>query len=320
MNQKNPNIKIIFFGAPNFAAYALQTLAESFQVVCAVTHPDKPAGRGMTITSTPVKRVALQNGIKVIEAGNNQELQKEILKYKPQLGIVFAHSEIISKKILDLFPSGVLNIHPSLLPKYRGASPVQSAIISGEKTSGVSIIKLDDKLDHGPILIQKEEEIEEDENAENLLGRLADIGTQMLVKIIPAYINGEVKLTEQDHSQATITEKLSKHDGLIDWNKTKEEIQRQHRAYFPWPGSFTFLSGKRIKILKIRIFEGKIKSDFTPGTIFKTSDGQISIFCKDGALTLEEIQPEGKKVMRSEEYLRGNRSIFNLNGVNDSRT
>ena len=265
---KSDSIKIIFFGTPQIAAYTLENVIKKYGVVAVVTQPDKTIGRKKLLEAPPVKKMALQYDIPVFQTEKLQSIEKELTNLSPDIGIVFAFSQIIPKQIIDIFPKGMLNIHPSILPQLRGPSPVQEAILQGLDETGVTIIKLDEKMDHGPIVMQKKITINPTHMAPDVLQQCAKLGTEMLLEIMPKYIRNEFILKEQDHAKATFSHIITRENGLIDWKNDAQSIYLQFKAYNPWPGVFTHIAEKRLKILDLEplysIPEGKRK----PGTIF----------------------------------------------------
>ncbi len=293
------NFKIIFFGTPEFAAKSLQALFDDgYNIVGAVTQPDRPTGRKQEIQKSAVKKFAEKKELRVIE-------QSEIAGLSADVGILFAYGEILKRSVFDLFPLGILNIHPSLLPKYRGASPVQSAILAGDKITGVTIIRLDEKMDHGPIVAQEKVEIKEGEMADKLHERLAGIGTDLLLKILPDYIAGKIKLRQQNHEAASFCPRFRREDGLIDWRRPACEILRQFRAFHPWPGVFTLWQGKRLKIVKLSEIQGGLGQNLAPGMVFRGEQGEMGVVCGNGAAALEVVHLEGKKEMTGRDFLNG---------------
>jgi len=294
------NRQIVFFGTPEFAVPALRALHQNFNVVLAVTQPDKPVGRKQKLSPTAVKIEAQKLGLKVVESLN--DLRSMIDELIPDVGVVAAYGKIISQAILDLFPFGCLNIHPSLLPKYRGASPIQSAILNGDAETGVSIIKLDNKMDHGPIISNSKFQIPNFDTYEGLSKKLAKTGADLLIKTLPDYLGGKIKLVAQNDNQATFTKIIKREDGKINWQKPAVEIERQIRAYFPWPGSFTEFSGKRLKIITAEVTseakEGKIGE-------FLAQNGQLLVKCGKDALNIKELQIEGKNELTAKEFING---------------
>lgn len=311
-------INVIFFGTPQFALPCLRALIESsfIEVALVVTQPDKPVGRHHSrLMPSPVKKMALATGIEVYDGnikdldinrhssnphplpltacppmrrGREREFKFPLLPEEgvrgrwegnADLGIVVAYGEILPKKILDSFPLGVLNIHPSLLPKYRGPSPIQAAILNQDKETGITIIKLDDKMDHGSIVAQKKIKLNKTITADELHDNLAKSGANLLLKILPDYIFGKITPRPQNHHAATYTEKLTKKSGIIDWSKSPEEIDALTRTMNPWPGAWTMWKEKKLIIWRATGRRGKIQ--------------------------LEEVQLEGKKRMPFAEFLKG---------------
>jgi len=267
-------MKFVFFGASEFSVKVLDILYQnSFVPEFIITTPDKPKGRKMLLTSPPIKIWAEKNKIKTIT-----DYQLPITDYY-DLFIIAAYGKIIPKEILDIPKYGTLNVHPSLLPKYRGPSPIQSFILSGEKETGVTIMLTDEQMDHGPILAQQELEIRNLYYKE-LEKELAKLGGKLLVETIPKWLKAEIKPQEQDHSKATFTKKITKEDGLTDLkNEPAEIIERKIRAFTPWPGVYFFVNGKRLIITKAEL--------------------------ADSGLKIERVKPEGKNEMGFEDFLRG---------------
>ena len=300
--------KIIFFGTPEFAVPTLKALhQEGYNIVLVVTQPDKPVGRKGILTPSPVKVLTKELGLEVCQRFDNLKLKTKSLK--PDLGVVVAYGEIIPKDILDLFPLGILNIHPSLLPKYRGPSPIQATILNGDKETGVSIIKLDEKMDHGAKLKTQNLKLKTDDIYVSLSQRLAMAGAQLLIDILPDYLVGKIKPVPQDDARATFTKIITKEDGRINWQKSAEEIERQIRAYAPWPGCFSefVVNGKKINVKIIEAIHELPLQDDNQTNIgqFSIQNGQLFVQCGHGALLIEKIQPEGKKEMTAKEFING---------------
>src|SRR3989344_2543834 len=300
--------KIIFFGTPEFAVPTLKALhQEGYNIVLVVIQPDKPVGRKGILTPPPVKVLTKELGLEVCQRFDNLKLKTKSLK--PDLGVVVAYGEIIPKDILDLFPLGILNIHPSLLPKYRGPSPIQATILNGDKETGVSIIKLDEKMDHGAKLKTQNLKLKTDDTYVSLSQRLAMAGAQLLIDILPNYLVGKIKPVPQDDARATFTKIITKEDGRINWQKSAEEIERQIRAYAPWPGCFSefVVNGKKINVKIIEAIHELPLQDDNQTNIgqFSIQNGQLFVQCGHGALLIEKIQPEGKKEMTAKEFING---------------
>ncbi|MDD2823478.1 MAG: methionyl-tRNA formyltransferase [Candidatus Daviesbacteria bacterium] len=292
-------IKIIFFGTPHFVLPVIKTLSENFDVVGIVTTPDQKVGRKQILTPSPVKQYALEKNIPVITPDNlkSEDLKSYLINLNSDLFIVAAYGKIIPQNILDIPKEGSLNIHPSLLPKYRGPSPIQSAILNGDKTTGISIIKMDEKMDHGPIVYMEEFSITSLDNFQTLSTKMFERSTLFLPKIIPAYVAGKIKLTEQNEMDATYCKIIKKEDGYFDLKNFSdspnflEKLDRDIRAYYPWPTAWTRWEGKIVK--------------FLPFCHPEQSEGSIP----DSSLITQNdkylLQIEGKKPVKLDEFLRG---------------
>lgn len=293
--------KIIFMGTSEFAVPVLEKLLANYQITAVVTRPDKPAGREKELTESPIKRLAVKNNLPVFQPENLKNDIEKIRELNPDLIIVVAYGKIIPKKIIEIPKFGIINIHPSLLPKYRGPSPIQTAILNGEKKTGVSIMLIDEEMDHGPILANQESGIGNNDTAETLSKKLSILGADLLITILPNYFSGKVKPREQDHREATFTKIITREDGQVDWSKTPEEIERQFRALTSWPGIFSFWQDKRIKITGL---ETSIRDNHN-GMVFLTPDEKVAVGCRVGSIIINKLQLEGKKEMGAEEFIRG---------------
>lgn len=305
------NIKIIFFGTPDFAAGILKLLIDNkYNIAAVFTQPDKKVGRKQKIEFSPVKDLALKNKIEIFQPENLCVigLDEEIKNIEPDLFIVAAYGKILPKNILDIPKFGAINIHASLLPKYRGASPVQCAIFAGEKETGITLMKMNEKMDEGDILAQEKIEIGEDETADVLLKKLSKMGADMIVDFVPRWISGKINLVPQNHSEASYCKRVLREDGKIDWNSAAEEISRAWRAYHPWPGIYSILSlknqSKRLKLLEIEIVSN-MNTGEKNGKIIEYNQ-KVAVQAKNGLVILKKIQLEGKKEMDIDEFLRGN--------------
>ncbi|MEK7211721.1 MAG: methionyl-tRNA formyltransferase, partial [Patescibacteria group bacterium] len=271
-------MRTIFFGTPNFAIPALQKLKEAdFEIVGVFTEPSRPVGRHQEITPSPVKLFAEKSNLAVFEpeslktspfskGGEGDFWAKQIKSLAPDIAVVAAYGQIIPQAIIDIPKYGFINIHPSLLPKYRGASPVQFAILNGERETGVTIMLMDEKMDHGPILAQEKIAIGDDEDTPSLLTRAAELGAKMLSPTIEGYLNKTIVPQEQNHEAATFSKILKKADGQIDWQKSALEIYNQIRAFRPWPGTWNEFKIKNSK-LKIKILDASPSNESTPEKI-----------------------------------------------------
>ena len=313
------NPKIIFIGTPDFSAIILKTLCESeYRPILVVTASDKPVGRGHILTPSSVKITAQKYKIPVLQPEKIENSLDDIRNANPDLIIVAAYGQILPKEILEIPKNGCFNVHPSLLPKYRGPIPIQAAILNGDKKTGVTIILMDEKMDHGPIVNQRALEIEENETATALYDKLAEFGASLLLETIPKWQKGMLKTRPQDETEATYTKILTREDGRINWKKTAGELEKEVRAYTLWPESFTFWERRgglifRIKILKARVQKSTGRVSYPIGKILVVPQNEIGVQCGGGFfpgrggdfLVIERLKMEGGGEMGSEEFLRG---------------
>lgn len=307
-------------GTPAFAVPPLKRLLESpqHQVVAVVTQPDRPAGRGRRLEAPPVKELALEHHLPVLqpEKIRNIQFDRVLAAYQPDVIVVVAYGRILPKEILELPRFGCLNLHASLLPKYRGAAPIQWAIINGERQTGVTLMKMDEGLDTGDIVAFETVEILEDDNTRSVSNMLSVIGAELLVRNLDRIEReGRVDGVKQDDRQATYAPLLKKSDGLIDWSLTCEQIICRINGLQPWPGAFSFLHGKAWRLLKAEPFEapdsaafGPMPEDeFEPGRVSATLKGRgFTVRTGDGHLLVTMVQPTGKKEMSATDALNGN--------------
>lgn len=302
-NDNFVNIKVAFLGTPEFAIPALKALAKSefkpFAVFCA---PDKPIGRKQEMTPPPIKVAAQNFGIPVYQPTNKQELTEKILELKPDLAISAAYGIIVPKEVLEAPKFGCLNIHPSLLPKYRGASPIQAAILNGDKKTGVTIFKMDAGIDTGEIVAKNDFATNHQATTPELSNELAEIGARLLIKILPDWVSGKIAPEKQNNSEAIYAPQIKKEDGKIDWQKPASEIERQIRAFDPWPGTFSEYNGQKFKIIKAGLSEKE--SGKEPGALF-LENNKLAAQTGKGSLLLEKVQLEGGKPIDAESFLRG---------------
>jgi methionyl-tRNA formyltransferase len=309
MSINRKQTKIIFMGTPDFSVPCLKSLINEAKVIAVVTQPDKKVGRKQEIIPSPIKQFALKNSLEVFQPAKlkgNTEFINQLKKYEPDLIIVVAYGLLLPQEILSIPKFGVINVHASLLPKYRGASPIQTAILNGDKETGVTIMLLDDKMDHGALLAQKTITLTDNDNFTSLHDKLAQLGADLLIDTLPKYLNNELKPIPQDESKATYCQLIKKEDGKIDWNKPAEDIERQVRAFTPWPGAFTDWNGKQVKFIKSKVIE---LQNHKEGEIFKINDG-FAVACGQGALEIIELQLAGKKPMSAKEFLNGYNKII----------
>lgn len=298
--------RIVFMGTPEFAVPTLKALADARQVVGVVTQPDRKAGRGRELRPSPVKEIALERDLPLFQPQTlrTPEAVAHLAAWEPDAIVVAAFGQILRQDVLDLPPHGCLNVHASLLPRWRG-NPLAAAIMAGDEVTGVTIMKMDAGLDTGPILSQREEPIRPDDTYATLEERLSQIGAALLIETLPAYLAGELVPRPQPEEGVTYAPQLRKEDGQIDWHKSAVELDRQIRAVTPWPGAFTTLQGKRLKILQATP-RPDWRGDALPGTIVALAD-ECVVATGKGALRLEMVQLAGKRPMDIEAFLCGQR-------------
>ena len=301
-------MRIVYMGTPDFAVPPLAALVENgYEVTAVITQPDKPKGRGKTLMPTPVKEEALKHEIPVYQPAKvrDPEFLETLQKLEPDMIIVAAFGQIIPKVILDMPKYGCINIHASLLPKYRGAAPIQQAVIDGEKESGVTIMKMGTGLDTGDMISQAVVKLREDETGGSLFDRLAETGAELLVRTIPSIENGTAVYTKQpEESPTPYAAMITKQMGLLDFSKSAVVLERLVRGMNPWPSAYTFLNNKTLKVWKCSVESGSCGKD-VPGTITDVDKKGIHVACGEGTLILEEVQLEGKKRMETDAFLRG---------------
>ena len=300
-------MKIVYMGTPDFAVLPLRAMKEAgYEVAAVVTQPDKPKGRGKTMLPTPVKEEAAALGIPVYQPAKvrNPEFQEILKGIAPDLIVVAAFGQIIPKTILTLPRFGCINIHASLLPKYRGAAPIQQAVIDGEKESGVTIQKMGEGLDTGDMISKEVVVLSKEETGGSLFDKLSKAGADLLVKTLPSIFDGTAVYEKQpEESPTPYAAMITKQMGLLDFTKSAEVLERLVRGLNPWPSAYTFLNGKTLKVWKSSV--GEEKGSALPGTVVKTDRCGIHVACCDKTLILEEIQLEGKKRMDADAFLRG---------------
>ncbi len=299
-------MRIIFMGTPDFAVGTLEAIIKAgHEVVLAVTQPDKPKGRSGALQATPVKECALAHGIEVFQPVRiRQEENVEYLrKYHADIMVVAAFGQILPKSILDMTVHGCINVHASLLPKYRGAAPIQWAVINGDEITGVTIQQMDVGVDTGDIILTKELVIDPEETGGSLFDKLAVIGAEACVEALEQIAKGTAIRTPQEEGQATHVGMIGKEMGDIDWHRSAAEIERLIRGLNPWPSAYTSLEGKTFKIWKARVADGTNNSQ--PGRIVEVNKEGIFVQTGDGVLELKEVQLEGKKRMEVSAFLCG---------------
>jgi methionyl-tRNA formyltransferase len=299
-----PDTRLVFAGTPDFAVPSLRALLEAgYRPALVLTQPDRPAGRGQEPQAPPVKRLALEHGLEVRQPQRLDDMRDELEQIKPELMVVVAYAHKIPYWLLTLPPMGVLNVHASLLPKYRGASPVAAALLNGDDETGVSIMRLAEGWDTGPVFRQRSLRISPEDNAGTLTDKLAQLGAELLVEVVGLRVRGMITAKPQDDSMASYAPRLTKEDGRIDWTKPAARLACEVRAYTPWPGAHTSWNGKLLKVLRASAAAADV--DAAPGTVLSG----LAVATGDGLLQLQEVQLEGRKPVSSDEFLRGQPSI-----------
>lgn len=303
-------MKIVFFGTPDFAAQSLKALLAHHTVTAVVTQPDKAKGRSKTPVFSPVKVCAMEAGIPVLQPvrAKTPEAVEALRAYEADVFVVAAFGQILSREILDMPRLGCLNIHASLLPKYRGASPIQWAVINGEEKTGVTIMQMNEGVDTGDILYQREIALDKKETGESLFTKLAALGAESIVEALSLLEAGKLVPKAQCEEKATHTGMIRKDMGRIDWNRSAVELERLVRGLNSWPSAFTFREGRQLKI-----WESSVCTDEAPangakkaaGTVLKVEKERFAVQCKEGALWVLSLQLEGKKRMCARDFLLG---------------
>lgn len=307
-------MKVIFMGTPDFSVQTLEMLIQAgHEVVLVVTQPDKPKNRGKMMQHSPVKEAALAHGIEVYQPKRVREPEcvEYLRKQEADIIVVVAFGQILSKEILEMPAFGCINVHASLLPKYRGAAPIQWAVIHGEKVTGVTTMRMDEGIDTGDMILRKEVVLREDETGGSLFERLAKEGADLCVKTLEMIAQGTAVYTPQNHEEATHTTMIKKKLGEIVWTKSAQELERLIRGLDPWPSAYTYLDGKTLKIWRaavkehIAVTEHCDAKERQPGTIVGVTKSAIEVQTGQGILSLEELQLEGKRRMTADAFLRG---------------
>lgn len=299
-------MRVIFMGTPDFAVGTLDAIVEAgYEVVLVVTQPDKPKGRSGALQATPVKECALKHNLEVFQPRRIREAENiaYLERYKPDMIVVAAFGQILPKAILDMAPYGCINVHASLLPKYRGAAPIQWSILNGDEVTGITIQRMDEGVDTGDMIAKRQVRIAEDETGGSLFEKLAVVGAQLCVETMGRIAEGNVEYIPQDHSQATHVSMIGKELGHINWKHSAAEIERYVRGLNPWPSAYSVFDGKTFKIWKAKVHEQN--SAAQPGYICKVTKDSLFVQTGEGMLELLEVQLEGKKRMEADAFLRG---------------
>ena len=308
-------MKVIFLGTPKFAIPSLEALLKTswIEVSAVFTQTDKAAGRGKKISEPPVKRFAKEKNILVLQSekiSKDIDIIRKIKDLKPDVLVSCAFGQIVSEEILNIAPNGLINVHASLLPKYRGAAPMNWAILNGETETGITIMKTEIGLDTGPIILQEKHKINENETSVDLSKKLSVMGAGTLIKALELIRDKKAKFVLQDHSKATKAPSLKKELGLIDWNKTTKDIHNKIRGLQPWPSAFTHYEGKTIKIWECRDVASSVSTNesqnIPPGTIVEITD-YLTVKTGDGYLDIYRVQPENKNIVKVKDWINGAR-------------
>lgn len=297
-------IRTVFMGTPEFAVPTLKVLLDAgLNLVGVYTQPDRPKGRGQNLTAPPVKEMALRHNIPVFQPQKLRapEVVEELRALAPDLIVVVAFGQILPKSVLEIPRYGCINVHASLLPKYRGAAPINQAIIDGEQETGITTMLMDVGLDTGPMLLKRALPIGPDETAGELHDRLCALGGETMAATLELLLRGELRPQEQDGSQTCYAGMLKKEDGRIDWSQSAQQIHNRIRGLAPWPGTYTFLNGEPLKLFLTRVETGEGE----PGSILPPVDDAVRIACGQGVLAVRELQLPGKKRLAAADFLRG---------------
>ena len=304
-------MRAVFFGTPDFAVPTLRELNKHHQVLAVVTMPDRPSGRKLKLTPSPIKNFAKDKGIAVYEPGalkNNNALMDALLELRADVFVVAAYGFILPKKMLEMPKHGCINVHASLLPKYRGASPIHAAILAGDDRTGITVMQMAQGIDTGDMLLQEEITIAPDEDFLSLHNRLAELGANCAIKALSLVESGGATWTKQDVSSSSYAPIIKKSDGKIDFSKSTQQILNQIRAFSQWPGAYAMLGGNPVKIVSAKKADYANNDDAACGTVLLASQTEgLVVKTSDGALLITELIPSGGKKMPSQDYLRGRR-------------
>ncbi len=304
---------VIFMGSPQFAVPILDAVTHDYPVLAVYTQPDKPAGRGKTLTAVPVAQWAAAHHLPIYQPRSFRKdpaAIEHLRALQPDVIVVAAYGLILPQAVLDIPRFGCVNVHGSILPRHRGAAPIAAAILAGDAETGITIMQMDAGMDTGPMLSVGREPIRSDDTTLSLGERMSILGAQLLIDTLPGYLNGSIKPHAQPSDGVTYSPKINKSDAQIDWTRSAIEIDRAVRAYMPWPGAFTDWNGQLVKVLKtgIRDQGSGIRDQ---GTVIRLADGAIGVVTGDGVLELIEIQLAGRKAMSARDFVRGQPNFIN---------
>jgi methionyl-tRNA formyltransferase len=301
--------RLVFMGTPSFAVPSLEALVGNYEIVAVVTQPDRPASRGRKTIASPVKEVALADGLPLMQPQSlrQEDVIAQIRELEPQVIVVAAYGQMLRPEVLSIPPSGVINVHPSVLPQYRGASPIAGALLAGEEETGVTIMLMDEGMDSGPILAQISTRIRPEDTRGSLGEQLSRLGAELLLETLPPWLGGHIEPQPQDSARATYTRLITKEEGIIDWSLPAVEIWHRVRAFEPWPGTRTWWRGKTLGILAARPLP-EWAARGKPGRVLELSAG-VAVATGQGALLLQEVQLAGKRAMDIRDFARGQRDF-----------
>jgi methionyl-tRNA formyltransferase len=296
-------VRIVFMGTPDFAVKSLEACLELGQVVAVVTQPDKPRGRGQGVSFSPVKQLAVAKGLPVLQPlkVRGTGFSDELRALGADVAVVTAYGKILPRDVLDAPRLGCVNVHASLLPRFRGAAPIQWAIASGDAVTGVCLMKMDEGMDTGPVIDRAELAIAPTDTSATLHDKLAALGGAVLRRALPRYLAGELAPVPQPTDGVVMAPMIRKEDGLLDFTRPAVELERRLRAFTPWPGAFTQLGGALLKVHAASVRDGRGE----PGTVLAAGPAGLEIACGQGSLLCEQVQPEGKRVMSARDFLSG---------------
>jgi methionyl-tRNA formyltransferase len=296
-------MRVVFFGSPAFAVPTLRAVAARHEVVLAVSQPDRPSGRGQSVTPPAVKQAALELGVRTLQPIKMKDpaLTEQLAALAADVFVVVAYGRILPRALLELPRLGPYNVHGSLLPRYRGAAPIQWSIMRGESVTGISIMQMDEGLDTGPVLIMREEPIGDDDTTATLAQRLSTMGADLMVETLPLIEAGSITPVPQEHAEATLAPLLKKEDGLLDFSRTARLVSAQARGVDPWPGASAVLEGETVKLFRPTVVEGRGQ----PGEVLGLSNEGLRIACAEDALAFAELQLPGRKRMPAAALLAG---------------
>lgn len=303
------SLRIVFFGTPEFAVPTLEALiASNHPVAGVVTQPDRPKGRGQAMQPSPVKAAALRRGLAVLQPARlkDEAFLQELRNLKPDLGVVAAYGKILTDEVLSIPRFGLINVHASLLPKYRGAAPIHRAVMAGEESTGVTIMRIVKALDAGPMLSSVSRAIGPDDTSIDVERALADLGARALVESVDAISAGTARETPQQDDRSTYAPRLEKSDGIVDWSRSAVDIHNQIRGLYPWPHAFSEIGGERIILLRSRVeSEDMPSADRAPGSVVQAQGDVLTVQTGNGLLRLLELQREGRRPVSAREFIAG---------------